>query len=195
MARKSNNSSILKGELILDIGAKYLEVIVKEFEKTKKLADRTIEQLNETEFFWMPDKESNSIAIIVKHISGNSFSRWTDFLTSDGEKENRSRDDEFIQDGDTMESVLTKWDLAWHLVFQTLSELKNEDLLKTVYIRGEAYSVMEAIERQVSHYAYHVGQIVYIGKMLKQENWNTLSIPRGQSEQFRLQMIQKHSKK
>ena len=177
---------------MMKIGNVYLKVVVERFKSVKTLGDKTIEQLSEQDIHWTYNQESNSVAVIVKHLSGNMVSRWTDFLTSDGEKENRNRDEEFIDDIFSKSELMRVWEKGWNVLIDTLTGLKEEDLLKTIKIRGEKHFVLEAIERQMTHYAYHVGQIVYIGKQLKDSEWKTLSIPRGKSEDYRKEMLEKH---
>jgi hypothetical protein len=178
--------------MMMKIGNVYLKVVVERFKSVKTLGDKTIEQLSEQDIHWTYNQESNSVAVIVKHLSGNMISRWTDFLTSDGEKENRNRDEEFIDDISSKSELMRVWEKGWNVLIDTLTGLKEEDLLKTIKIRGEKHFVLEAIERQMTHYAYHVGQIVYIGKQLKDSEWKTLSIPRGKSEDYRKEMLEKH---
>ena len=161
----------------------YLESVIKQFQYYKMLGDKTFEQLKDDALFWTYSEESNSIAIIVKHLWGNMLSRWTDFLTTDGEKEWRNRDAEFENDIRTRDELLEKWNEGWTVLFNTLSALQEEDLGKIIYIRNQGHTVMEAINRQLAHYPYHVGQIVYIGKMCSKE-WHSLSIPKGKSNQF-----------
>ena len=168
----------------MNIGSEYLKIVIARLKSVKSLGDKTISQLSEEDIHWQYNPESNSVAIIVKHLSGNMISRWTDFLTTDGEKENRNRDDEFVDNITPMSELMAIWEKGWQTLLQTLTSLTEEDLLKNVYIRGERHSVLDAIERQVTHYASHVGQIVYIGKMLKNDQWESLSIPRGQSEKW-----------
>jgi Protein of unknown function (DUF1572) len=141
-----------------------------------------MEQLNNEELNWSPSAESNSIATIVRHLNGNMISRWTDFLTTDGEKANRNRDMEFEGKYPSKEVLINSWSLGWQSVFHALDNLTEDDVLKIVYIRGETHTVLQAIERQTSHYAQHIGQIVYIAKQIKNEEWRTLSIPRGKSK-------------
>ncbi|MDL0420746.1 DUF1572 family protein [Caldifermentibacillus hisashii] len=176
----------------MNIVNEYLRVVMERFKSIKTLGDKTIEQLSEKDIHWTYNQESNSIAVIVKHLSGNMISRWTDLLTSDGEKENRNRDEEFIDDIPSKLEMINVWEKGWDVLIDTLTGLKEEDLLKTIKIRGEKHFVLEAIERQMTHYAYHVGQIVYIGKQLKDSEWKTLSIPRGKSEDYRKEMLEKH---
>lgn len=168
-----------------DIGRRYLDDAVGEFRKYKKYADRAVAQVSDDEFFRQIDRESNSIALIMKHISGNQHSRWKDFLTTDGEKPDRDRDTEFERfDSDTKEKLLARWEEGWRLLFEALAPLTGEDLERTVSIRGEAHTVLQAIQRQLTHYASHVGQIVFLAKHLAGDRWKTLSIPRGKSRQF-----------
>lgn len=178
----------------MSIGSEYLKTVIERFKNVKGLGDKTISQLSEKEIHWQYNEESNSVAIIVKHISGNMISRWTDFLTTDGEKDYRNRDDEFTDNVTSKEQLLAIWEKGWKTLLDTLTGLSEHDLLKDVFIRGERHSVIDAIERQMAHYAYHVGQIVYIGKQLKDDQWESLSIPRGKSEQFLQQMLEKHKK-
>ncbi|MGM7700728.1 DUF1572 family protein [Pseudalkalibacillus sp. Hm43] len=163
----------------------YLEEIRENYRGLKKQAERVFDQLSTEELAWTPNEESNSIAILIKHMSGNMKSRWTDFLTTDGEKPDRYRDNEFIDDMETQEHMLEVWEEGWGVLFNTLNSLTEADLLKTVYIRSEPHTVIKALQRQVTHYAAHVGQIIYIGKLAKNKEWNTLSIPRGKSEEYK----------
>lgn len=162
-------------------GSHFLENAIMVFKSQRALAERTFEQLNDEELHYRPDPESNSIAVIIKHLSGNMISRWTDFLTTDGEKPNRDRDSEFEQENLSKAELLEKWNRGWQVLMDTLNSLKESDLLKTVHIRGEGLTVMQAILRQVSHYGYHTGQLVYIGKHIRSGAWKTLSIPKGRS--------------
>lgn len=162
----------------------YLDSTIKQFEYYKMLGDKTFEQLTDDQLFWQYNAESNSIAIIVKHLWGNMLSRWTDFLTTDGEKEWRNRDAEFENDIATRAELLEKWNEGWACLFTALKGLRPEDLDRIIYIRNQGHTVMEAINRQLAHYPYHIGQIVFLGKMLCGTNWKSLSIPRGNSNQF-----------
>jgi hypothetical protein len=162
----------------------YLNSIRKEFQYYKHLGDKTINQLNDPELRWQYNDESNSIAIIVKHLWGNMLSRWTDFLTADGEKPTRDRETEFENDIKDKNELLYKWNEGWACLLNAVNSLKEEDLTTIIYIRNEGHTVTEAINRQVAHYAYHVGQIVFIGKMIKGKDWESISIPRGKSQQF-----------
>jgi hypothetical protein len=167
----------------------FLKDSIKRLKYYKELGDKTFEQLEERDFFYRPNEESNSIAIIVQHLYGNMLSRFTNFLTEDGEKEWRQRDAEFdVFDDITKEDVLSFWNAGWNCVFTAIESLKPADLLRTIYIRTEPLLVYDAILRQLAHYPHHVGQILYISKMLKGKEWKTLSIPRGGSQAFNTQM-------
>ncbi|KAA6456852.1 DUF1572 domain-containing protein [Acidobacteria bacterium AB60] len=150
----------------------------------KKLADRAIAQIPDEALFRPLDAESNSIAIIVKHMTGNMRSRWTDFLTTDGEKPTRNRDSEFVDPAPTRAALLADWEDAWALVFAALEPLTDADLARTVTIRGEAHSVLQAINRQLAHYPYHIGQIVLLAKHFASDQWQSLTVPRNQSAEF-----------
>ncbi len=162
----------------------YLDSIQKQFEYHKMLGDKTLEQLDEDDIHWKYNDESNSVAIIVKHLWGNMLSRWTDFLTSDGEKEWRKRDAEFENDIQNKVELLEKWEVGWHCLFQAIASINRDNFETTVYIRNQGHSIIEAINRQLSHYSYHVGQIVFIGRMIKGEDWQSLSIAKGQSSNY-----------
>lgn len=157
---------------------------IETFRSYKKLAERAMEQVSDEEFFRNIDAESNSIAVIVKHIGGNLRSRWTDFLTADGEKSDRNRDEEFVSESDTRESLTEVWETGWSAVFETLESLKIDDLSKTVKIRGEDFTVTKAITRSLSHITSHVGQITFLAKHLRSNDWKTLSVPRGKTDEF-----------
>ena len=173
----------------------YLESIRKQFEYYKMLGDNTFEQITENELFWKANEESNSIAMIVKHLNGNMLSRWTDFLNSDGEKTWRKRDEEFDNDIKTKKELLSKWNEGWDCLFNAITPLTENDLEKEVYIRNMGHSVVEAINRQIAHYSYHVGQIVFIGKVIQNENWNSLSIPKGESKKYNKEKFSKPKRK
>ena len=162
----------------------YLPSVVKQFEYYKMLGDKTFDQLSDEQLFWKANGESNSIANIVKHLWGNMRSRWTNFLTTDGEKDWRDREGEFDNDTKSREEVLAKWNEGWACLFEALHSLTAADLEKTTYIRNQGHTVAEAINRQLAHYASHVGQIIFIGKMLRSDSWASLSIPRGSSEKY-----------
>ena len=170
----------------------YIDEAFRSLRGHKRLADSAIAQLSDEQFFAAPDPESNSVAIIVKHLAGNMRSRFTDFLTSDGEKPDRNRDREFLMHNDAKrEEVLSSWEQNWQLVFETINSLHPDDLARTVTIRGEPHSVLQAINRQIAHYAYHVGQIVFLAKHWKGAEWKTLSVPKGQSEKYIAEMAQR----
>lgn len=175
-----------------DFHALYIDEVFRSLRGHKRLADGAIAQLSDEQFFAAPDPESNSVAIIVKHLAGNMRSRFTDFLISDGEKPDRNRDREFVMHSDAKrEEVLSSWEQNWQLVFETINSLHADDLGRTVTIRGEPHSVLQAINRQVVHYAYHVGQIVFLAKHWKGTEWKTLSVPKGQSEKYNAEMATK----
>ncbi|MDM1074271.1 DUF1572 family protein [Empedobacter brevis] len=159
--------------------------IIKQFQYYKQLGEKTFSQLSEQDLFWQYNENSNSIAIIVNHLSGNMLSRWTDFLTTDGEKEWRNRDEEFEAQIQSKDELLEKWQRGWNCMFDALKRIKKEeDLEQVIYIRNEGHTVIEAINRQLAHYPYHVGQIVFIGKLLKDAEWNSLSIPKNKSSDY-----------
>jgi Protein of unknown function (DUF1572) len=162
----------------------YTEDSLTLFRQYKKAGDRAMEQITDEQLFAALDPESNSIAIIVKHLSGNMRSRWTDFLTTDGEKPDRDRDAEFLSPPATREALLAAWDDGWRRVFEAMEPLVEADLTRTITIRGEAHSVMQAINRQVAHYGMHVGQIVMLAKHFAGERWQSLSVPRNRSAEF-----------
>ena len=163
--------------------ANYLESTIKQFEYYKMLGEQTLTQLADENLFWQFNEDSNSIATIIKHLWGNMMSRWTDFLVTDGEKEWRNRDAEFENDIATKQDMIAKWNEGWKVLLDTLRSLKEDDLDQIIYIRNEGHTVLEAINRQLAHYPYHIGQIVFIGKMCA-ERWNSLSIPKGKSAQY-----------
>ena len=162
----------------------YLEDSLTLFHYYRNLAERAMDQLTEEQLYAALDPEMNSIAVIVKHIAGNMLSRWTDFLSSDGEKPNRDRDSEFEAPPPTREALMELWNRGWAGVFSALEPLTDADLNRVVMIRSEAHSVTQAISRQLAHYAYHVGQIVFLAKHFQSEQWKSLTIPRGQSQSF-----------
>jgi hypothetical protein len=162
----------------------YLRDALDIFRQYKRLAERGIEQVTDEQLFAVLDGEMNSIAVMVKHLAGNMRSRWTDFLISDGEKLDRKRDTEFENPPSTRTELMTLWEEGWNRVFTALEPLSEMDLVRTVAIRGEPHSVMQAINRQIAHYAYHCGQIVFLAKHLQHKEWKSLSVPRGKSEEF-----------
>jgi len=176
----------------MEISKLYLETSIKVFELYKKEAESAIGQLDEKQLFYAPTPESNSVAVIMKHLWGNMLSRWTDFLTTDGEKDWRDRDAEFeAADIKTKAELLQKWEEGWACMFKALNALTPADVDKQIFIRGEEYTVLKAIQRQTAHYASHIGQIVYVAKMIKGGEWKTLSIPKGQSKLFNEKMFGK----
>jgi hypothetical protein len=163
----------------------YLEDVLSSFGAYKKLAEKALDQLQDEEFFAMLDEESNSVAVIMKHLAGNMLSRWTDFLHSDGEKPDRNRDLEFVIDPQTSRAdLMAYWQRGWQCVFAALEPLRPEDFDKKVLIRGEEHTIIQAIDRQMTHYAYHVGQIVFLAKHFRATDWKSLSIPRNRSAEF-----------
>ena len=163
----------------------YLEDSISSLRAYKKMAEKALDQLSEEEFFITLDEEANSVAVIMKHMAGNMFSRWTDFLTTDGEKPDRNRDMEFVIEPETGKSyVLDYWERGWQRVFAALEPLGAEDLEKKVLIRGEEHTVVQAINRQLMHYSYHIGQIVFLAKHFRSQEWKSLSIPRNRSAEF-----------
>ena len=170
-----------------DVATHYIEEARRQMRGNKRLAEGAIAQLDEDQLFATLDAESNSVAIIIKHLAGNMHSRFTDFLTSEGEKPDRFRDREFeLNSATTRAEVLRWWEEGWAQVLTVLDALKPEDVMRTVTIRGEPHTVLQALNRQVAHYAYHIGQIVFLAKHLRSNQWKTLSIPRGRSEEFKV---------
>ena len=164
------------------IGKHYLEDALRTFRDYKKLGERAFAQLSNEDFFRTIDDESNSIAVIIKHIAGNMLSRWTDFLTTDGEKPERNRDMEFVMLPETTkDEMLAYWEKGWKCTFEALEPLTPDDLMRTVRIRGEDHTVLQAINRQIAHYANHIGQIVYLAKHFKSSEWQSLSVPKNKS--------------
>jgi hypothetical protein len=170
--------------MALKFTTSYLKDSLDPFRYYKKLAERAMEQVPDAQLFATLDDESNSIAILVKHMAGNMRSRWTDFLTADGEKPNRDRDSEFVDPPGTREALLQLWEDNWDLVFGALEPLSDADMARTVTIRGEAHSVLQAVNRQLAHYAYHIGQIVMLAKHFGHDGWQSLTIQRNRSADF-----------
>jgi hypothetical protein len=167
------------------VGAHFLEDAIGRFRKIKKLGERAIAQVpDDALLFRQLDPESNSIAVIVRHMAGNMHSRWTDFLTTDGEKADRDRDGEFVERETTRDELLATWERGWERVFAAVEALTGDDAMRTVTIRAEPHTVVQAVLRQVEHYGYHVGQIVFLAKHLASDRWRSLSVPRGQSLAF-----------
>src|SRR5438309_254987 len=163
----------------------YLDDALRRFRDYKKLAERAFAQISDEEFFRTLDEESNSIAVNMKHMAGNMISRWTDFLTTDGEKPERNRDIEFVMlPGTSKDDILAYWEKGWKCVFEAVGPLQPEDLMRTIKIRGQDHTVIQAINRQLAHYAYHVGQIVFLAKHFKASDWQSLSVPKNKSEEF-----------
>lgn len=162
----------------------YIEESLAVFRQYKKMAEGAMAQVSDDQLFRTLDGEMNSIALIVKHMTGNMRSRWTNFLTTDGEKSDRNRDSEFVEPPATREAVMERWDNGWKLVFDAIEPLTDADLARTVTIRNEPHSVMQAINRQVAHYSSHVGQIVFLAKHFAGPGWKSLSVPRNRSAEF-----------
>jgi len=170
------------------IGQHYLDGALHTFRDYKKLAERAFAQISDEDFFRTLDEESNSIAINMKHMAGNMISRWTDFLTTDGEKPERNRDLEFVMLPETSkDDMLAYWERGWQCVFDAVEPLKPEDLMRTIRVRGQDHTVVQAINRQLAHYAYHVGQIVFLAKHFKSSEWQSLSVPKNRSAEFNAQ--------
>jgi hypothetical protein len=170
----------------------YLDDALHTFRDQKKLAERALAQISDEDFFATLDVESNSIAVIIKHMAGNMLSRWTDFLTTDGEKSDRNRDIEFVMlPGTTKDDMIGYWERGWKCVFDAVEPLKPEDLMRKITIRGQDHTVLQAINRQIAHYAYHTGQIVYLAKHFKASDWQSLSVPRNRSAEFNTHLEQK----
>lgn len=169
----------------------FLQSAVTRVKYYKELADKTFAQLDEKDFYYQPNESSNSVAVIIQHVSGNMLSRWTNFLTEDGEKTWRNRDKEFNDQHYSKEALLELWENGWNCFLNALESLEEADLLKTIYIRSEPLIVADAINRQLAHYPHHVGQIIYIGKMLRGNKWESLSIEKGKSDNFNKTMNQK----
>ena len=170
----------------------YLSDALANFRAYKELAEKALDQLNNEELFNAIDEESNSIAVIMKHMAGNMLSRWTDFLTTDGEKPDRNRDLEFvIEPQTTKEGLVTYWEKGWDTVFTALERLRPDDFEKKVMIRGEEHTIVQAINRQLTHYAYHIGQIVFLAKHFRSQEWRSLSIPKNRSAEFNQYLLEK----
>jgi hypothetical protein len=169
----------------MNIEKHFLENSIGVFINYRNLAEKAFSQLeSDKDFHYQPDEESNSIAVLIKHMSGNMISRWTNFLTTDGEKPDRNRDSEFVDNNESKEELLRIWNEGWKVFMDTLYSLKGEDLLRTVTIRGEGLTVMQALNRQTAHYAYHIGQIVFLAKHIKGNEWKSLSIPKNKSNDY-----------
>ena len=175
--------------MALKFTTSYLEDALAVFRYYKLLAERAMVQVTDEQLFTVLDEECNSIAIIVKHMTGNMRSRWTDFLTTDGEKPNRNRDSEFVDPPATREALMKDWEDGWHCVFAAIEPLTDADLGRTITIRGEAHSVMQGINRQVAHYSHHAGQIVLLAKHFACDHWQSLSVPRNKSAEFNRKVL------
>jgi len=162
----------------------YLESAIKQFAYYKQLGDKSVSQVPDDKLFWQYNEESNSMATIMKHLAGNMLSRWTDFLTADGEKEWRNREAEFENSFKTKAELLEYWEAGWNCMFKALNSLNTDDLDRKIFIRNQEHTVTEAINRQLAHYPYHVGQLVFLGKMICNTSWTSLSIPRGKSTAY-----------
>jgi hypothetical protein len=173
----------------------FLTSAIKQFEYYKLLGEKTMAQLPDEKLMWQYNAESNSIATIVKHLSGNMLSRWTDFLTTDGEKEWRNRDNEFENDITSKEELLKIWNKGWDCLFTALNSITENDYDKLVYIRNQGHTISDAIIRQIAHYSYHVGQIVFVGKMICDEKWTSLSIPKGNSNAYNAEKFSQEKSK
>ena len=172
----------------------FLESVIQRFKEGKILSEKTFDQLKDEEMHFQPNEESNSIAIIIQHLYGNMLSRWTNFLTEDGEKEWRNRDDEFEVHDLSKQQLIEKWNEGWKVFLDSLESLTPDDLSKTITIRSQPLNVVDAINRQMAHYSYHVGQIVYLGRWIRKGEWKSLSIPKNKSRQFNQQMLQSGTK-
>jgi len=176
------------------LAAHYIDEARRQFRGHQRLGEGALAQLTEDQLFVTLDPESNSVAVVIKHLAGNMRSRFTDFLTTDGEKPDRHRDQEFELTAKTKRAeIMQWWEQGWACVFAALDSLTPEDVMRTVYIRNEPHTVLQAINRQLAHYAYHVGQIVFLAKHLRSSDWKTLSVPRGQSEEFNRKMEERRN--
>lgn len=174
----------------MSVATEFLASALKRFKEYRSLGEKTFAQLETKDFFRQPNEASNSIAVIVQHLHGNMLSRWTNFLTEDGEKSWRQREAEFESRDQTREAVLQLWNEGWGVLLQAVESLEGDDLLKTVTIRSQPLVVIDAINRQLAHYSYHVGQIVYLGRWFKGDEWQSLSIPKGGSAAYNQQLQQ-----
>jgi len=172
----------------MSIGTSFLQSAIKRLSYYKELGDKTLAQLSDADLHFQPNEESNSVAVIMQHTAGNMLSRWTNFLTEDGEKEWRNRDSEFEEQDLNKQQLIDLWQKGWDCCLASLHSLTEDDLLKTIYIRSEGLLVIDAINRQLAHYPYHVGQIIYLGKLIKNKDWQNLSIAKGNSDQFNRQL-------
>lgn len=171
-----------------NLGKQVLQTVLGDFHKYKTMAEQAFAQLADDNFYRQTGAEQNSIAVIIQHLTGNMRSRWTDFLTTDGEKPERHRDQEFIEQNLSREELLRRWEAGWVCLFAALTPLTGADLLRTVYIRREPHTVFQAINRQTCHYAYHIGQIVQLAEQFSGDTWQTLSVAKGKTEEFNREM-------
>ena len=178
----------------MSIGISFLQSAIKRLSYYKDLGDKTFAQLTERDFHYQPNETSNSIAITIQHMAGNMLSRWTDFLTTDGEKGWRNRDTEFEEQQLSKQQLMELWNKGWQCFLEALQSLKEDDLLKTIYIRSEGLLVVDAVNRQLAHYPYHVGQIIYLAKIITNNNWQNLSVAKGQSDEYNRQIKTKVKK-
>jgi Protein of unknown function (DUF1572) len=172
----------------MNLGSEFLKSSIKRLTYYKDLGDKTFAQLTDIDFHYQPNEESNSIAIIIQHVAGNLLSRWTNFLTSDGEKDWRNRDTEFEEQQLNKDQLIALWEKGWACCLGAIKELTADDLGKTIYIRTEGLTVIDAINRQLAHYPYHVGQIIYVAKILKNTGWQNLSVPKCKSDSYNKQI-------
>ncbi|GLB51637.1 hypothetical protein NBRC110019_06760 [Neptunitalea chrysea] len=173
----------------------YLESVKKQFIYYKTLGDKTITILTEEELHYTYNETSNSVAVIIKHIAGNMLSRWTNFLTEDGEKKWRHRDDEFEDTLTSKEEIVAYWEKGWTCLFKALDSVHQDNFTNLVYIRNQGHTITEAINRQLAHYPYHIGQMVFLGKMIKDSDWVSLSIPKNQSSQYNQEKFKQEKKR
>lgn len=173
----------------------FLNDSIQLFEYYRSLGQKSLDQVSDEMLTWTPDEETNSLSVMVKHLWGNMMSRWTDFLDSDGEKEFRKRDEEFVCSWESRDEIQDKWNEGWDCLFHTLHSLQSDDLEKTIYIRNKGHLVLEAIQRQLGHYSYHVGQMVFMAKIIQKGDWQSLSIPRGKSTEYNAKQFSKPKRK
>lgn len=178
-------------DILSNLEKEYLTIIIGQFKHFKDRAEKGMQQLSEEELHWKPNEESNSIAIIIKHLNGNMHSRWVEFLTTDGEKPYRNRDLEFVDGNESKEYLMRVWEKGWKLLFNTIENLNADDLHKTVILRQQPLSVLQAIQTELVHISYHLGQILYIGKQIKDTDWSILSIPKNRSIEFNKKIVAK----
>lgn len=177
----------------MSLARNYIASVTFEFERYKGYGDSVLNQLSEEQLFWRPSETDNSIAIIINHLAGNMRSRWTNFLTEDGEKSWRNRDEEFENPPQTKKELLLLWEKGWNVLFEALNEINDSNFATLIKIRNQDHTITEAVNRQLAHYASHVGQIVFLGKMIKKEDWISLTIPKGRSKAFNQKMFGKNS--